>query len=305
MMTAIAAAARTTIDQSTWAGVVRSGHALLAQKARTFRLATTMLPASLHDDIAVLYAFCRTADDLVDEAGDELALLQLEHELTGEMPPSPLIQALQDVARRRGVSLRHAQALLSGVRQDLGCVMMEDDDELLAYSWRVASTVGLMLSRLLGVEDPAGAGHAADLGLAMQLTNIVRDVREDATRGRVYLPRTRLEAHGLSADDVLRGRQREGIRAVCLELLDLADRYYASGEAGFRYIPLRARVGVAVAQRVYASIGWRIRTTGHHPLDGRLVVPRSEKLGRVGQAVAVSVRTSFSRLPTAQHTSPA
>ena len=183
--------------------------------------------------------------------------------------------------------------------------MMENDGQLLGYSWRWRPPWGSMVSRLLGVEDPAAEGHAADLGLAMQLTNIVRDVREDALRGRVYLPRTRLEAHGLSADDVLQGRQREGVRAVCLELLDLADRYYASGEAGFRYIPLRARVGIAVAQRVYASIGWRIRATGHHPLDGRLVVPRSEKLGRVGEAVAVSVRTSFSRLPVAQHTSPA
>lgn len=293
------------MDGATWTAVVRSGQSLLAQKARTFRLATAMLPAGLHDDIAVLYAFCRTADDLVDESADEGALLRLERELMGAEVPGPLVQALQDVSRRRGFSLCHAQSLLEGVRGDLGTVIIENDGELLAYSWRVASTVGLMVSRLLGVEDPAAEGHAADLGLAMQLTNIVRDVREDALRGRVYLPRTRLEQHGLSTDDVLQGRQREGVRAVCLELLDLADRYYASGEAGFRYIPLRARVGIAVAQRVYASIGWRIRATGHHPLDGRLVVPRAEKLGRVGEAVAVSVRSSFIRLPTAQHTSPA
>jgi len=296
---------RTRIDATTWAGVVRSGHALLARKARTFRLATAMLPAGLQDDIAVLYAFCRTADDLADETGDELALLRLEREVAGDEPACPLVQALQDLAHRRGISLCHAQSLLTGVRQDLGCVTMENDGELLAYSWRVASTVGLMVSRLIGVRDPAAEGHAADLGLAMQLTNIVRDVREDALRGRVYLPRTRLAARGISVDDVLRGRQREGVRVVCLELLDLADAYYASGEAGLRYIPLRARVGIAVAQRVYASIGWRIRATGHHPLDGRLVVPRSETLGRVGEAVAVSVRSSFSRLPVVQHTSPA
>lgn len=294
-----------SIDSATWSGVVRAGNALLAQKARTFRLATSMLPAGLQDDIAVLYAFCRTADDLADESNDEAALRLLESELVGEAPPRPLIQALHELSRRRGLSLSHAQALLAGVCCDLDGVIMESDGQLLAYCWHVASTVGLMMSRLLGVEDPCAERHAADLGLAMQLTNIVRDVREDAQRGRVYLPRTRLEAHGLSAADVLQGRERDGVRAVCLELLDLADRYYASGEAGLRYIPMRARVGVAVAQRVYASIGWRIRATGHHPLDGRLVVPRSEKLGRVGQAVAVSVRSSFSRLPAAQHTSPA
>ncbi len=304
-MTATLRHPNATIDDATWAAVVRSGHLLLAQKARTFRLATAMLPAGLHDDIAVLYAFCRTADDLVDELGDEAALRHLEGEIAGTVPAGPLVQALQELARRRGFSLRHAQSLLAGVRQDLGSVFIEDDGQLLAYAWRVAATVGLMVSRVLGVEDPAADAHAADLGVAMQLTNIVRDVREDALRGRVYLPRTRLDTHGLTMDDVLHGRQREGVRRVCMELLDLADAYYASGEAGLRYFPLRVRVGVAVAQRVYASIGWRIRATGHHPLDGRLVVPRSEKLGRVGQALAVSLRTSFSRLPAAQYTSPA
>jgi phytoene synthase len=151
-----------------------------------------------------------------------------------------------------------------------------------------------MLSHLLGVRDPAAEPHAIDLGLAMQLTNIVRDVREDAERGRVYLPRTRLAAHGITPEQVLAGAApRSALRQVCLEVLNLADRYYASAEQGFRFIPLRSRLGVAVASRVYAAIGWRIRRTGHHPLDGRMVVPRAEKLGRIGQAVAVSLRSSI------------
>ncbi len=274
------------------------GRELLARKARSFNLATSWLPADLRDDIAILYAFCRLADDLADEsetrAEADAALTRLEAELLGDRPQRAVVIALRGLARRHGFPLTHAHALLDGVRTDLDLVRIEDDVQLLDYSYLVASTVGLMLSRILGVRDTEAEPHAIDLGLAMQLTNIVRDVREDAERGRVYLPRTRLAAHGITPEQVIAGTApRAALRQVCLEVLGLADRYYASAEQGFRFIPLRARFGVAVAARVYASIGWRIRRTGHHPLDGRMVVPSAEKLGRIGQAVAVSLRWSI------------
>lgn len=285
-------------ESDAWLQALEFGRTLLARKARSFHLATSLLPADLRDDIAILYAFCRLADDLADEsespeAGD-LALRRLDAELRGARPPSAVIAALRALAKRHDFPLTHAHALLDGVRSDLGPVRIEDDVQLLDYSYLVASTVGLMLSHLLGVRDPAAEPHAIDLGLAMQLTNIVRDVREDAERGRVYLPRTRLAAHGITPEQIIDGTaSRAALRQVCLELLGLADRYYESAEQGFRFIPLRSRLGVAVAARVYASIGWRIRRTGHHPSDGRMVVPRAEKLGRIGQAVAVSLRSSL------------
>jgi 15-cis-phytoene synthase len=285
-------------DSAAWFEAVGIGRQLLARKARSFHLATRLLPEDLRDDIAVLYAFCRIADDLADESDSpelaDVALSRLEAELLGAQPQRAVISALRGLARRRGFPLSHARALLEGVRSDLRPARIENDVQLLDYSYLVASTVGLMLNHLLGVVDPEAEPHAIDLGLAMQLTNIVRDVREDAERGRVYLPHTRLTAHGITPEQVIAGTASRGaLRDVCLEVLELADRYYASAEQGFRFIPLRARFGVAVAARVYAAIGRRIRRTGHHPLDGRMVVPGPEKLGRIGQAVAVTLRSSI------------
>lgn len=276
------------LDDATWREAVAAGHDLLARKARTFRLASALLPRQLRDDIAVIYAFCRTADDLADDTADAAALDALDREVAGLDEPRPLVRALHEVAARHGLALGHARTLLAGVRSDLAPVRITDDAALVAYSYQVASTVGLLLSRVLGVREPGAESHAADLGLAMQLTNIVRDVREDAACGRVYLPGTRLAAHAATPDDVLAGRCRAAIRAVCLEVLDLADRYYESGRAGLRYIPPRQRVAIAVALEVYGAIGWRIRRTGFHPLDGRMVVPRAEKVARVGQALVLA-----------------
>ncbi len=294
--------APTLSERGAWEETLLLGRELLRRKARSFNLATALLPADLRDDIAVLYAFCRIADDLADEsesAGAALsALTRMEEELRGLRPARAVVLALRAVARRHGFPLSHARALVKGVRLDLGVVRIADDTELLDYSYLVASTVGLMLSRVLGVRDRDAEPHAVALGLGMQLTNIVRDVREDAARGRVYLPRTRLAAHGTSPEALIAGTApRDAVAAVCLEVLALADHYYARAEAGLRYIPARARFGIAVAQRVYAAIGWRIRRVGHHPLDGRMVVPPIEKVGRVAQALGVVLRLSFSSTP--------
>lgn len=290
-------ASETPLDHDAWRAAVASGHALLARKARTFRLASAMLPGDLRDDIAILYAFCRIADDLADDDGDAAALDALDREIAGEAEPRPLVRALLQVARRHGVSLADARTLLDGVRSDLGAVRVADDAELLRYSFKVASTVGLMLSRILGARTTAAETHAADLGLAMQLTNIVRDVREDAAHGRVYLPRTRLAAHGATHDDVITGVARDAVYAVCLEVLELADRYYESGREGLRYLPGRHRFGVAVAHQVYGAIGWRIRRTGFHPLDGRMIVPRRERLAWLGRAFVISLTSASAPQP--------
>jgi phytoene synthase len=290
-----ASASQRASEAVTWRAAVRTGHELLARKARSFHLATSFLPAALQDDVAVLYGFCRIADDLADDAGDLEELHRLEEELLGARRARPIISALVVVAERHGFSLTPARLLLEGVATDLGRVRIENDADLLTYSYKVASTVGLMVSRVFGVRDPRAEPFAVDLGLAMQLTNIVRDVREDAARDRVYLPRTRLAAHGIDPDDLVAGRAaREGVRAVSMEVLALADRYYRSAEQGLRFIPFRARIGVAVALRVYASIGWRIRRLAHNPLDGRMVVPGYEKAGQVMAALALSLRASCS-----------
>ena len=172
--------------------VLQASRAVFAAKARTFHWSARLLPADRRDDAAVVYAFCRLVDDTADEAPTAAvaaaALDRLAAELEGRAEPRPLVAAFLDTAARRGLPLDAARELLAGVRSDLGVVRIADDDALLVYCYRVASTVGLLMCGVLGVRERDALPFAVDLGVAMQLTNICRDVAEDAGRGRVYLP---------------------------------------------------------------------------------------------------------------------
>ena len=149
---------------------------------------THRLLLTLH--IAVTYAFCRLVDDVVDEAPSEQAASEgvqaLEAELRGDALPSALVRGFSQVMLRDGGSLDAAFELIKGVRSDLDEQILQDEAELLTYAYRVAGTVGLMMCQVLRVEDPRAIPHAMDLGIGMQLTNIARDVKEDAGRGRVH-----------------------------------------------------------------------------------------------------------------------
>jgi len=131
-----------------------------------------------------------------------------------------------------------------------------------------------------------------DLGVAMQLTNIVRDVADDARHDRVYLPLDLMAEHGLSASAIGdRSADREALRALTERVLALAERYYESAELGMRFIPFRSRLGVLVASRLYAAIGRRVSRTRHDPLAGRMIVPRWEKTLRIAQGIVASMRS--------------
>lgn len=290
-------------DRVVWLDALLEGRALLRLRARTFRLATLFLPRAMQDDIAIIYAFCRIADDLADESSDDTVaareLERLEQELLGRAAPRPVVSAFRTIARRQGIALTHAVDLLNGVRSDLGVVRIADESALKRYGFAVASTVGLMMNRVLGVRDPGGDAFAIDLGLAMQLTNIVRDVREDASMGRVYLPATLLARHDITAEQLLDGTvDRIRLKAACHELLAMADGCYRNAASGIGCIPLRARFGIAIALRAYAAIGWRIRRLDHDPFAGRVVVPGIEKAWWVLSAL---LRTAIDALPWRQH----
>lgn len=281
---------------------------VLATRARSFRWAALFLPAALRDDAALLYAFCRRVDDAVDGPdadGAPAALLRIRAGLEGGAAAAgdgELLSAFCALSRRRGVPRQAARQLIDGAESDLGPVWVPDDPALLRYCYQVAGTVGLMMCGLLGIRAPAARAHAIDLGIAMQLTNICRDVREDAERGRVYLPATRLAQAGLSQDEVLAGRAgRRALAAVVAGLLDLADRYYASAELGMRMIPPRARLAILIASRLYRAIGLRLRRRfGCDPLVGRAVVPPLHKLAWLLAAVLAWLR-SLSPRPRPAH----
>jgi phytoene synthase len=274
----------------------RQSRDILALHSRSFHWASKFLSPRSRDDAAILYAFCRHVDDAVDEADTrELAaerVEQLRAELRGRRPCGPVLQAFLDLAARRGIDVACAEELVRGVASDLHEVRMPDDRALLRYCYRVAGTVGLMMSPILGVQAAEAAPYAIDLGVGMQLTNICRDVLEDAQNGRVYLPQSRLEAHGVTAGELLDDRLMRSERVAAAvsrvvgDLLDLADQYYASADRGMHFIAARSRLAMCVASRIYRGIGVRLRRRHDaNPLHGRTVVPGYQKVLWVGPAL--------------------
>jgi phytoene synthase len=271
------------------AGSIAAYRAVLARGSKSFDFASRFLPADRRDDAAIVYTFCRTVDDIADETPDtSLAredLLRLQRELGGTDEPRPLVRELQAVGARRNMDLRPAVHLIDGALSDLESVRIGDDRGLLRYCYRVAGTVGLMMCGVLGVRPSrlaVASPFAVDLGIAMQLTNIVRDVKEDAARGRVYLPRSRLRACGVEPEMLLRHPVSDSVRAatrrVVADLVAMADTYYDSARRGMRYIPIRARLAIVVASRVYREIGVQLMEHGGDPWVGRTVVSTGRKL---------------------------
>jgi 15-cis-phytoene synthase len=291
--------------------------AVLHRHSRSFTLASRLLPQGMRDEAAVVYAWCRRADDAIDCAGDEApvdALRRLRRELEaigrGDAAEEPVLVAFAEVVRARRIPLQYPEDLLSGLHMDVQGLEYQSLEQLLGYCYRVASTVGLMMCHIMGVHQPAALRRAAHLGLAMQLTNICRDVAEDWQLGRLYLPADLLRRHGVCA---LRARggpfpaaAADGCRGVLRELLGLADRYYASSEAGLAFLAPRCALSVDVARRVYSAIGRRIALQEYDVLAGRAVVPARAKLFACAAAVAASaVRPSGGLgLPRALATAP-
>ena len=263
--------------------LVADSRAVLARHARSFRLASIFLPARTRDDAAVVYAFCRMVDDIADEGDDPAAarveLLAVMAELRGEIEARPLVALLRQTAARLGMELRAAEELVEGALSDLEPVRIADEAALERYCYLVAGTVGVLMCGVLGVTDPVARSHAVALGVGMQITNICRDVVEDAARGRVYLPATALYAGGLSPEQIL-NRTADGARLsrVVRALLGLADERYGHAFAGMVYIPVRTRAAILVAAHLYRGIGLRLlRIHQGDPLHGRTIMSTVER----------------------------
>ena len=288
--------------------VIARSRAVLAKNARSFRFAGLFLPAQALDDAAVVYAFCRLVDDAIDEAPDlgsaRAEAKALARELRGEQRARPEVAAFIVVAARIGLDLRFAEQLIVGVDEDaVGHVRLDDDAGLVRYGYLVAGTVGGMMCAVLGVKDPVAVPFAVDLGIGMQITNICRDVLEDAHKDRVYVPLQRLRAVGVDADcfvdDVVAGRvDRDKVASVVRDLLGLAERYYASGDAGLRYIPWRSRLAILIAGRVYRAIGRKLLRRNGDALAGRVSTSTLHKVGLAVVGLVEFIGISLRR-PTA------
>ena len=256
---------------------------VLAMKGRSFHWARRLMSKTHAARATRLYALCRYLDDLSDEATSQaearVALAAARQAIETGNTTNPVLRDGLSLMSECAIEASIVLELIHGISSDLEPVRMANEAELLRYSYRVAGTVGLMMCRVLDVTDPAALAHAVDLGIAMQLTNISRDISEDAEAGRRYLPATLVgelaPAELISPTKSLQPLVRSSLK----NLLDLADQFYQSGELGLPYLPFRARCGILVAARVYGAIGTRLRQRDCDYWTGRVVVSDWEKGG--------------------------
>ena len=282
--------------------------ATIAKHSKSFALASRLLPSRIRDQTAVVYTYCRRADDAIDGTWDgatdaapapvhpfaALATLRAELDtIYGGTPSDPVLAAFQTIAHERAIPREYPAALLAGMAMDVEDTRYTSLSQLGTYCFRVAGVVGLVMCHVFGVRDDAALVPAARLGLAMQLTNICRDVVEDWRLGRLYLPDEVLAAHGAGglAGDLGRSRAiprsaRAPLAATVRELLDLADDNYRAADAGIPALPWRAALAVRAARNVYSAIGSEIRAHDCDVTAGRAVVPTSAKLALVAAAGA-------------------
>jgi phytoene synthase len=275
----------------------RRARAVTRCHAKSFHFASHALSPERRAAAVALYAFCRRLDDLVDgpalgcrpaDLAERLACARaLVRSLHGGPAlgsvPAPFdadeCAALHDSVRRWGIPEAPFQELITGVGMDLTVRRYPTFAELDVYCYRVAGTVGLLIAPVLGCRDPAALGAAADLGRAMQLTNILRDVREDMERDRVYLPQAELAAAGLTEDDLVAGRADGRFRDFMRRQIARARRYYASGLAGVPALAdARCRLTVRLMAAVYGDILRVIEAQHYDVFRRRPVVPTRRKL---------------------------
>ena len=291
--------------------------AVLRVHGRTFHFASHLLGPTHAKRAATLYAFCRYVDNLADDANDphaaRLALAKVADALRDGRANDPWTDALLSLQSSTGMKIAPALELVAGVASDLEPVRIPDEGALLHYAYQVAGTVGLMMCAVLDVDDPRARPFAIDLGIAMQLTNIARDVGEDARMGRRYLPASwvgEVPADAIAAPDAALQRT---LCAGTQRLLVLADRYYASGFSGLPMLPVRARLAILVAARMYQAIGTRIAANGYRSWDRRAALGSTAKAGQAVRSLlnfAVSPRLHRQRAvhdpsPPVALTSPA
>ena len=270
--------------------------AMLRTGSRTFFAASLLLPERVRAPAGALYAFCRLADDAVDlEADSACAFAGMRRRLArvyGGQPSSFAVdRAFADVVDQYAIPRALPEALFEGFTWDADGRRYDDQASLEAYAARVAGTVGAMMALLMGVRRSEIVARACDLGVAMQLSNIARDVGEDARAGRLYLPQQWLREVGIDPDAWLaRPVFSPALGHVVSRLLRVAEGLYARAAVGIAALPLDCRPGIHAAGLLYAEIGRELERQGLDSVTRRVTVPPARKLALVGRALAETAR---------------
>ena len=277
--------------------------ALLRGGSRTFHAASLALPRTVRESARDLYAFCRLADDAVDGGGDPVAAIcalraRLDAVYAGT--PDPADARFAGVVALCAIPRALPDALVEGFAWDARGRRYEDLDTLHAYAARVAGSVGAMMSLVMGVRSREALARACDLGVAMQLSNVARDVGEDARNGRLYLPLSWLRAEGIDPDAWLaRPHHSPALARVVQRLLGDAGRLYRRARGGIAHLPAGCRPGIGVASRLYEEIGREVARRGCDAVASRAVVSPMRKswIAAATLAAVPAMRRSHAQPP--------
>jgi phytoene synthase len=266
----------------------------IREGSKSFAGAARLLSPGTRESVYRLYAWCRYCDDQVDlqdlgrgapaepgAAGAErldALFRETRCALAGEAVTEVPFLALQQVAERHDIPHRHPLELLEGFAMDVEGRRYRTLEETLTYCYHVAGVVGVMMAHVMGAEGKDTLDRASDLGLALQMTNIARDVTDDASGGRIYLPLDWLAEEGIEADRIAEAARRPAVARVVTRFLAEADRYYRSAGTGIARLPLRSAWAVAAARDVYRQIGREVLRRGERAWDKRTFVGRPRKL---------------------------
>ncbi len=263
-------------------------------RARNFYYSFLLLTRERRDAICAAYAFNRACDDLSDEPGSTRAALErwrtdLDSALEGRYPEDPLWPAFHDTVRRYAIPREYFYEMIEGVAADLEPRAMRDFSELYRYCYQVASVVGMTVIHIFGFDRPEAIRLAEKCGVAFQLTNILRDVREDAERGRVYLPTEDLERFGVRLEDLRDGRRSGEFTVMMRFEASRARSYYEESRPLLGMVERGSRPALAALIGIYWRLLERIEACDYDVLSQRVSLPAWEKLGVLAAALAGSL----------------
>ncbi len=287
--------------------IVRLSSAIIQAGSKSFAAAAKIFNPETRASAYLLYAWCRHCDDVIDgqqlgydqgntpnhDPTKELIKLrkQTNDALTGILTDDPIFSALQKVISKNNIPKAYPLALLDGFEMDVHRRSYQTIDGTLNYCYHVAGVVGVMMSIIIGAKDDATLDRACDLGLAFQLTNIARDVIEDAQNGRVYLPTDWLRSAGLNADPnlLLQESHREQLVIVVDRLLKEAEKYYDSSLSGLPKLGFRSAWAIATARIVYRKIGVELIKNGPRAWDGRVSTTKYQKFSALISGLGAAI----------------
>lgn len=255
------------------------------ESGSSFTLSFMFLPKEKRDAMTALYAFCREVDDVVDECTDyqiaqtKLAWWKQEiHRLFHETPQHPVTQALQPVIKTFDLKEAHFIEIIDGMQMDTQYNRYADFEQLALYCYRVASVVGLLSAQIFGYSDPATLQYAHDLGMAFQLTNIIRDVGEDARRGRIYIPLDEMERAGVTEQQLLNSQASPELQALLLRQIERAELFYDKALKQLPKADIKPQLPGLMMAAIYRALLQEIRPEPNLVLTHKVMLPPFRKL---------------------------